>query len=307
MRAAFALLACLALCGPAAAQSSSEVGRLQLYVQQLEEKVRTLTGENERLTHELNLMRAQGGQSAPSASADPIGAVAAGQPRPAQPDRSGTQTTLGAPPRDLGSQSISPDDPLIAPDGAGDGGPVDLSALANGTAPAAEQDAATDQGDASQGDAAGADQPGDGAPGSAGGDQVGRTASLSGSPRDEYDLAYGYILTGDYGLAEQSFTTWLAHFPHDPQATDAQFWLGESRFQQRHFREAATAFLALYKAAPRSAKAPDALLKLGMSLSALGEKSAACATLAEVGRKYPGASSAVMGRVHAEAGKAGCS
>ena len=132
------------------------------------------------------------------------------------------------------------------------------------------------------------------------------TTALSGTPRDEYDLAYGYVLTGDYGLAEQSFKTWLASFPSDPQAADAQFWLGESHLQQGEYQEAANAFLAVYKTAPDSTKGPDALLKLGMSLSALGETEAACATLAEVGRKYPTAPEALMSRVNAEAGRAGC-
>ena len=66
-----------------------------------------------------------------------------------------------------------------------------------------------------------------------------------------------------------------------------EFWLGESHLQQGEYRDAANAFLAVYKTAPDSPKGPDALLKLGVSLSALGEKSAACATLAEVGRRYP--------------------
>ena len=92
------------------------------------------------------------------------------------------------------------------------------------------------------------------------------TTALSGSPRDEYDLAYGYILTGDYGLAEESFKAWLAAFPNDPQAPDAEFWLGESHLQQGEYRDAANAFLAVYKTAPDSSKGPDALLKLGVSL-----------------------------------------
>src|SRR5688572_25826381 len=39
---------------PAAAQSAQELGQMRLYVQQLEERVRQLTGENERLSYELN-------------------------------------------------------------------------------------------------------------------------------------------------------------------------------------------------------------------------------------------------------------
>ncbi len=110
------------------------------------------------------------------------------------------------------------------------------------------------------------------------------TTALSGSPRDEFDLAYGYMLTGDYGLAEQSFTSWLAAFPGDAEEADARFWLGESQLQQGKYQDAAKTFLAVYKEAPDSGKAPDALMKLGQSLVALGEHDAACATFAEVGR-----------------------
>ena len=302
MRAVLAISACLCFCAPAWAESAQEVGQMRLYIQQLETQVRTLTGENERLTHELSVLRAQTGpqtdaqtgQGAPVAADDPIGQRAA----EAGSGAGSSPADLGAPPRDLGATSISPDDPLIAPDGAADGSPVDLSALANGTAGPLPDDNAADA------QPPGSEPASNGEAGAAGT----ATASLSGSSRDEYDLAYGYILTGDYRLAEQGFTAWLAHFPGDPQAADAQFWLGESRFQQRRFREAASTFLALYKATPQSSKAPDALLKLGMSLSALGEKNAACATLAEVGRKYAGkASATLLGRVHDEAGKAGCS
>jgi tol-pal system protein YbgF len=95
-------------------------------------------------------------------------------------------------------------------------------------------------------------------------------------------------------------------FPDDAQAADARFWLGESLYQQGEYREAANAFLAVYKTAPESAKGPDALLKLGVSLSALGEKNAACATLSEVSRKYPQASAALLSRVDEEESRAGC-
>ena len=129
--------------------------------------------------------------------------------------------------------------------------------------------------------------------------------ALGGSPRDQYDLAYGYVLTGDYELAEGSFRNWLAAFPNDPQAGDAQFWLGESLYQQGEHREAANAFLQVYNSG-QGTKGPDALLKLGMSLAALGEQSAACATFGEVGRRYPDAGAALTNRVGEEASRAGC-
>jgi tol-pal system protein YbgF len=209
----------------------------------------------------------------------------------------GPDIAPGAEPQTLGS--VAANDPLNAPDGAGlgEGAPVDLSTLAGGVgaqmlAPGAtvpEQVPAT--GDMAMA-APQAPSP---------------TTALTGSARDEYDLAYGYILTGDYGLAEENFKAWLATFPGDPQAADAEFWLGESHLQQGEYRDAANAFLAVYKTAPDSTKGPDALLKLGVSLSALGEQPAACATFAELGRRYPRAAESVMSRVRDEQKRAGCS
>jgi len=304
---AFAL-ACVWLIAPAAAQTAQEVGQMRLYIQQLEERVRQLTGQNEQLTYELNQLRAQlgGGQAPAQAGGLPApapGAQAGLQPAPGQPISA--PQNLGAAPQPLGAPQplsaplepgIAANDPLIAPDGLDAGGPIDLSVLAGGVPGATFEpdpsaiDPSLPEGTQTAGLPA--------APPA--------TTALTGSPRDEYDLAYGYILTGDYDLAEQSFQNWLASFPGDAQALDAQFWLGESHFQQREFREAANAFLAVYKGAEQSPKAPDALLKLGMSLAALGEKSAACATLAEVGRTYPQASAALMDRVEDEANRAGC-
>ncbi len=289
-RAIFTLLATFLLIAPAAAQTQQE-GEMLLYIQQLEQRVRELTGQNEQLSYQVNQLRGQVGLP----------------PLPAGPEQTGALNPApgGAAPADANLPPMAPQDygqpPVAAnaPNNAGAGAPVDLSTLAGGTgaqllappgmepAPVAPAEPTTDTAMVAP-----MTPP--------------RTTALSGSARDEYDLAYGYILTGDYGLAEESFKTWLASFPNDPQAADAEFWLGESHLQQGEYRDAANAFLSVYKTAPDSTKGPDALLKLGVSLSALGEKPAACATFTELGRRYPQATESVMSRVRDEKKRAGC-
>ena len=296
IRALSALLLALWLAAPAAAQTPEE-GEMRLYIQQLEERIRVLTGQNERLTYEVNQLRVAAGM--PPLQADPMqtGTVPAdGVQTATLPPAQGT-----APPQDLGTLSVSPDDPLIAPDGAlpaDPNAPVDLSTLATGVAPELTAPAPV-SGVAPPTDPAMQTVAVPVAPSP--------TTALSGSPRDEYDLAYGYILTGDYGLAEETLKAWLAAYPSDPQAIDAQFWLGESQLQQGKYRDAASAFLTVYKTAPDSIKGPDSLMKLGVSLSALGEKDAACGTFAELGKRYPQGSESLMSRVRDEQTKAGCS
>ena len=53
-------------------------------------------------------------------------------------------------------------------------------------------------------------------------------------------------------------------------------------------------------------RAPDALLRLGVSLDALGAKEQACATFQEVTRKYPAASPDVRSGVDREMKRAHC-
>src|SRR5262249_22786386 len=85
----------------------------------------------------------------------------------------------------------------------------------------------------------------------------------------------------------RTYGGFLCKYPDDRLVGDATYWLGESMFQRQRFRDAAEAFLKVSTKYESSAKAPDALLRLGQSLAALGEKEAACASLGEVLRKFP--------------------
>jgi len=135
-----------------------------------------------------------------------------------------------------------------------------------------------------------------------------RLATLppSASPQDEYDMAYGYILHKDYALAEQAFRDFLKKYPNERLLPDAQYWLGESLYQRQRYRDAAESFLAVSTKFDRAGKAPDSLLRLGQSLAAMNQKEAACATLSEVGRKYPKASASVKRGVEQEIKRAKC-
>jgi tol-pal system protein YbgF len=128
----------------------------------------------------------------------------------------------------------------------------------------------------------------------------------SNTPKDEYDLAYGYVLRKDYALAEDALRAFLKKYPSDRQVADANYWLGESLFQRQRYRDAAESFLAVSTKFESSGKAPDALLRLGQSLAALKEKEAACATLGEIPRKHPRASANVKSAAEREQKRIGC-
>jgi len=134
------------------------------------------------------------------------------------------------------------------------------------------------------------------------------TAALppGATAKDDYDLAYGYVLRKDYALAEEAFRNFLKKYPSDQMAGEATFWLGESLFQRQRYREAAESFLTVSTKFETAGKAPDSLLRLGQSLAALKEKEAACATLGELPRKYPRAPANVKQAAEREAKRVGC-
>jgi TolA-binding protein len=72
------------------------------------------------------------------------------------------------------------------------------------------------------------------------------------------------------------------------------------------YRDAADSFLTVSTKYDTATKAPDSLLRLGQSLAAMGEKESACATFAEVGRKYPRAALNVRQGVEREQKRVRC-
>lgn len=131
-------------------------------------------------------------------------------------------------------------------------------------------------------------------------------ASPSGDPRTDYDAAYAYLLQKQYEQAEMGFRRFIQSHPRDRLVPDATYWLGESYLARSRPREAAEQFLKISTDYSRALKAPDAMLKLGIALQALGARDQACATFAELERKYPQAGPSVRQGVEREQKRARC-
>ena len=308
-------VACVIAVAPACAQVRG--GDIYIKIDQLENQVRQLTGTVEQLQYrnqqlEATVKRLQDevetrGGARPSAQAGlPRAAVQPAAPMAPPPAAPGRRSDAFDPaqhpsapgaPRTLGAvQSIIAPEELPAPaapppasGGRVAGAPLDLGGMSNANAtpvPRAGAAAVTSLGQ----------------PPRAGG----AAAPPSQSPRDVYDLGYGYLLRKDYALAEDTFRDFLKRYPSDRLAAEANYWLGESMFQRQNYRDAADTFLALSKKFESSPKAPDSLLRLGQSLAALNEKELACATFGEVARKYPSASLTVKQVVEREQKRVRC-
>jgi len=312
--------------------AQSDPGDLSTRIDRIEGALRQLTGTIEELQHQNQMLQMQlkrmqddseyrfqqlGSRGGPPPGAQPR---AVAPPAPVNPpggapgqrsDAFNPALNPNAPgaPRALGNEgAVAPiqnaDNPVGAPDGRTPGAPLDLSTLAGNPPPPAQQ--AVPMANAAPTPPAQQQLPPPPLRNtSATGTQL-ATLPPSATPKDEFDMAYGYVLHKDYALAEQAFRDFLRKYPDERLVPDAQYWLGESLFQRQRYRDAAESFLAVSTKFEHSGKAPDALLRLGQSLAALKQKEAACATLAEVGRKFPRASASVKRGVAQEQKRAHC-
>jgi tol-pal system protein YbgF len=130
---------------------------------------------------------------------------------------------------------------------------------------------------------------------------------LNGSPQEQYNYAFGLLRQADYPGAEQALKTFVQHYASDPLAGNAQYWLGESYYVRKDYENAATAFAVGYQKYPKSSKAADDLLKLGMALGNLGKKQEACTAFARLDRDFPTAASTIKDREASERQQLGCS
>jgi tol-pal system protein YbgF len=141
-----------------------------------------------------------------------------------------------------------------------------------------------------------------------GGDAARPPPPAAASPQEQYDYAMA-LLTRDQNLpeAEKALRTFIDNNPTSPQVSNAQYWLGETYFARKDYQQAASTFAEGYKKYPKSAKAPDTLLKLGMSLGHLNKRKEACSVYSRLLESHPTASAAIKGRAQREQKTLNCS
>lgn len=315
--------------GVVLAQSGGDAERLN----QIEKQTRELTGQVEELTHQLQLLQDQlkrlqddaefrfselekgGAPAAKGASAPPAAAAANQAPAQTQTQAQVAETPppvqappkvakpspaevavaqsqqppdpglLGAPPKPLGTLSVDApagDQAIDAPPAGQQ--PLDLSSLITGDAATTAAGSAPANGNA--------------------GAQVASIAP-TGDPRADYNQAYRLVTDGRYDLAETAFRQFLQAYPNDELAPDAQYWLGESLYNH-DYAAAAQEFKIGYQKYPKAKRAPDMLLKLGLSMAGLGYRDEACKMYALSLKQYPQMPNGLRQRVKTEQASASC-
>jgi len=133
-----------------------------------------------------------------------------------------------------------------------------------------------------------------GAPGSTSSAGSAQPPPAAGGEQASYDAAFNALKGADYPRAITGFRGFVATYPESALASNAQYWLGEAYYVTREYQNAIAAFQKVTTDWPDSRKAPDALVKVGFTQSAMGRNGDARVTLEDVVRRYPGTEAAQL-------------
>ncbi len=124
------------------------------------------------------------------------------------------------------------------------------------------------------------------------------TASNSApvTPRGLYDAAYQDLTRGNHGLAILGFQEVVAKFPASELADNSQYWIGESYYAQKDFKQALVEFNKTVDNYPQGDKVPAAMLKVGLCRQQMNDKAAARAALQKLIDKYPASEEARLAK-----------
>ena len=123
---------------------------------------------------------------------------------------------------------------------------------------------------------------------------------------DQYEFAVSFMKIGDYETAEFALKEFIEKNKDHDLAGSAQYWYGETFRIRQLYSDAATAYLDGYQNYPKSRKAPDNLLKLGITMVQLGEKDQGCKMISGIKKEYPKANKSVLQKAQYEQKKFKC-
>lgn len=122
------------------------------------------------------------------------------------------------------------------------------------------------------------------------------SAPPAGDPVQTYQSAYRDYQRGNFDLAIEGFREFLAGSASSDLADNASYWIGESLFSQKKYREAIEEFDAVVNRYPRSDKVPGALLKKGYAYLNVGERAQGVVQLQYVVHEHPRSQEASLAR-----------
>ncbi len=138
-----------------------------------------------------------------------------------------------------------------------------------------------------------------------GGDRIAE-ASIGNDISQLAKIGIEKMQEGNFSDAQIAFKQYLEMNADASDRGDVYYWLGETYYIKGGYTDAADAYIASMRAAPKGAYAPEAMIRLAATAFALGQKDMACQTLASFPTQYPKAPEHVRRKAQLEIQRSGC-
>ncbi len=110
--------------------------------------------------------------------------------------------------------------------------------------------------------------------------------------KPEYERLLTLFRRGDLDGAKEGFVAFLRNHPDSDLSPNAQYWLGESYYGKKDYRQAIDSYDRVELDFPKSEKVPAALLKKGYAYLEMKDKKRASSAFKQVTTLYPRSSEA---------------
>jgi len=108
------------------------------------------------------------------------------------------------------------------------------------------------------------------------------------SPEELYTQSLALVREGkDMQAARDGFQAFLKTYPEHTLAVNAEYWIGETYYGDRQYKNAILQFQEIIDKYPKHVKVPSALLKQALAFQGLGDQENARLLLEKVVASYP--------------------
>jgi tol-pal system protein YbgF len=107
------------------------------------------------------------------------------------------------------------------------------------------------------------------------------------SDKLEYERLLALFRDGDLDGARQGFAGFLRDYPNSDLSPNARYWLGESHYGKKDYKQAIDSYDRVELDFPQSEKVPSAILKKGYAYLAMKDKKRASSAFKQVVTLYP--------------------
>lgn len=114
---------------------------------------------------------------------------------------------------------------------------------------------------------------------------------------DTYKAAFDLMMKKQFPKAISAFQSYLNTYPNGQFKANAYYWLGQIYFQQKKYSASLKQFQILIAQSPKSAKVPDAQLKMAIIHAKTGKVAQAKKELLVLKQKHPGSTAAQLATI----------